>query len=339
MSEGTLGASSARNTWPTSSCCPSTGGNCCQARSSFRSRQTRAMGRRAGQEGGKHPRRPLAGMVRRWAGCAPRLARRRMFGLSATAWAKASMQRWQRSALRAGRSRQHRSPVVGATAPSTEPPAKTCGPAPTGRTPRAVRRRRRTVGTPTRLSSWLHTRPGRVCTGGTARGHGSPQVAWDAPLASGCCGVPGPRHLARGRELGTDEGRARVGVDLQGRGLLAPLPQGFSGGEASRWPGRLRQSGPSLGGARQGLAWRHVQVQQGVQAPPGVAGAPGADGRARAPEPLGYVPAGRGLSAGQAGEHLAPWFLPAVMVTWYALLEGLCLFAQDRSGVAQSLLS
>ena len=60
---------------------------------------------------------------------------------------------------------------------------------------------------------------------------------------------------------------------------------------------------------------------------------------ARAPEPLGHVPAARGLSAGQAGEHLAPWFLPAVMVTWYALLEGLCLFAQDRSGVAQSLLS
>jgi hypothetical protein len=106
-----------------------------------------------------------------------------------------------------------------------------------------------------------------------------------------------------------------VVVDIQVIGLLDPLPQRFIGGKAGGLPERLLKSGQYIRGERQGLAWWHVQVQQGFQATPSVAGEPVADGIAMDPEQLGHVPAGLGLSAGQEVEHLEPWFLATVTFT------------------------
>jgi hypothetical protein len=48
------------------------------------------------------------------------------------------------------------------------------------------------------------------------------------------------------------------------------------------------------------------------------------------PEPLGHVPAGLGLAAGQEVEQLEPCLLTPVMCTLSALLEGCCIVGNDR---------
>ncbi len=168
-----VAAASARRSVARSSGWASRVGNWSQASASLRSRQTRAIGLSSGPYGGQDTRRTCSGMVSWWAVWAPLLSRSRRFRRSGKAWANRSMQSWKFSACREGRAKQKRSALVGAPAPSTENHAKTCWLAPTGGTPQAVRRRRRTVSRPTRRSSWLKTRTGRLCSTGMRRSSGS----------------------------------------------------------------------------------------------------------------------------------------------------------------------
>jgi hypothetical protein len=141
-----------------------------------------------------------------------------------------------------------------------------CGITPTGWTPEAVSRRRCTVNKPSRLSPWLNTRTGRVVVGGMTRGSRSWQVAWNSGMAAGFFCVTGPRHLELRLKARPHDGVERVLVDVQVRGLCNPLTQFDRGGEASGLPEHLLQRGQHIRRKRQGLASRHVQRQQGVQA-------------------------------------------------------------------------
>jgi hypothetical protein len=93
------------------------------------------------------------------------------------------------------------------------------------------------------------------------------------------------------------------------------------------------------GGGREGLARRHVQRQQGVQATRGVDGEPAAPGLARPHQELGHVPACLRWPAGQPLEPLAPWFLAAIMCMLYALPQGCYIFGQEGDGVSHRRLS
>jgi hypothetical protein len=134
-------------------------------------------------------------------------------------------------------------------------------------------------------------------------------------MASRFFGVTGPGHFELGFELGAHNGVAGMRVDIQVVGLLNPLTQGRIGGKTSRVPANLLPRGQHVWRERQGLAGRHVQIQQGVQAARFLAREPVADGIAVAPQERGHVPAGLGLLAGQPIEPLEPWSRAPVMVT------------------------
>jgi hypothetical protein len=134
-------------------------------------------------------------------------------------------------------------------------------------------------------------------------------------MASGFFGVTGPRHFELGVEGGADNGGEGVGVDVQVVSLLNPLAHCLMGGKASGLPGNLLQRGQYVWREGQGLAGRHVHLQQGRHAARVVAREPVAAGMAVDPQELGHVPACRGLPVGQPIEHLEPWLLAPVMFT------------------------
>jgi hypothetical protein len=141
--------------------------------------------------------------------------------------------------------------------------------------------------------------------------------------------VAGPRHLELGLEFGPDDRVERVIVDVQLLGLLNPLPQRFVGRKAGGLPARLFHGGQYSRGEREGLASRHVQGQQGVQATRFVDGEPVATGMVMNTQELGHVPAGLSLPAGQPIEHLEPWFLATIMCMLEALSQGGPIFGNE----------
>jgi hypothetical protein len=150
--------------------------------------------------GGRQPHGPpRVGPRQARRGGAPRVAKRRRGTLAGNAGAQASPTSWQLAAGSSGHARPHRAPVVGAPAPQLAPPAQGGWAVPTGGTPAAGRRRRRTVSPPTRLSPWRHTRTGRGCAAGMARCRCACPLACHAGTASGGVGVTGPRDRPCGR--------------------------------------------------------------------------------------------------------------------------------------------
>src|SRR5919109_4574251 len=96
-----------------------------------------------------------------------------------------------------------------------------------GCTPRAVRRRRRTVNKPKRLSSWLNTRTGRVFAGGITCWRRSPQAAWNAGIASRFFCVTRPGRFELGFEAGAHQGIERFVFDGDPMRLPHPLAEGL----------------------------------------------------------------------------------------------------------------
>src|ERR671914_1548253 len=94
---------------------------------------------------------------------------------------------------------------------------------PTGWTPQAVNRRRRTVSKPNRLSSWLNTRTGRRFSRGMARCRRSRHVAWNSRMAVGFFCVAGARHFKLGPEARAHEGVERLVLDLHPMRLPDPV--------------------------------------------------------------------------------------------------------------------
>ena len=125
--------------------------------------------------------------------------------------------------------------------------------------------------------------------------------------------MAGPRPLELGLKFGTDDRVERVVVDVQRVRLLNPPAQRCVGRKAGGLSKRLFNGRQHSWGKREGLASRHVQGQQGVQAGGGVAREPVADGLAMHPQELGHGQAALRLPAGQPRAHLEPWLLTAVM--------------------------
>ena len=158
-------------------------------------------------------------------------------------------------------------------------------------------------------------------------------------MASGFFGVTRARDLQRGLEPRPYEGVERVIVDLQMRRLLDPWAQGFIGGKPGRWPeGRLDRR-PHIGGQREGLASRYMEMPHGLQAASRVAPAPVADGLAVDSQALGHLQAGLSWPTGQHRQHLEPWLLATITFLWEPLLEDVRILSHDRSGFAPRLLS
>jgi hypothetical protein len=152
-------------------------------------------------------------------------------------------------------------------------------------------------------------------------------------------GGSGAWALALGLEPGAHDGGARVRVNRQRTGLLAPWPSPCRGGAPGRLPEGLRHGGHPPWGPRGGRASRDSDRQQSLQAPRCIEGEPVADGGAMPPQELGHLPAALRLPTGQEGAHLAPWCLTTIMFTLSALLKRVCRFGHERSRCVPRLLS
>src|SRR5262245_37818191 len=167
---------------------------------------------------------------------------------------------------------------------------------PIGWTPQAVRRRRRTVNKPNRLSSWLKTRRGREFSVGIACWSCLRQVAWNCAIASGFFCVARPRHLEFGLEPGAHDGVERVILDIEVHRLLDPLSEGLIGGKAFLSPqGRLDRSKHGRRD-RERLASGHVAIEQGSETARLVERQPTSDGITMDAQQVGHLLAGVGLT-------------------------------------------
>ena len=204
--------------------CPSRGGQWRQARASWRSRQPRALGCRSGAEDGTHTRRTVAGQGRRWAVWAPLEARRRRGRRAGTACAHRWRTRGTVSAGRLGRAQKHRSPGLGATAPSPSHPGKTGG------------------------------TPGAAAWGGRDARAGGVPARWPGRPGSRQ-GGRGAGHFPRGREACADPRVPRGVLALHPRRRPPPAPPG------RRWPTRPARGS---WGVRPPQPARHVWARVGV---------------------------------------------------------------------------
>jgi hypothetical protein len=190
-----------------------------------------------------------------------------------------------------------------------------------GCTPRAVRRRRRTVSSPKRLSAWLHPVTGRVLASGIAACTCSAHAAWQVATAAGFLCVARPWKRERGRAAFAHEGGAWFVRDPHVMRALHPLPQFFGRTKAGWVPQCLRAAREDGWRERRGVTKGRVDREEGRCAARLVPCHPASDRSATHAQPVRYVVARGGVSAREQREQRAARVCTSIMVTRPALLQ------------------
>jgi hypothetical protein len=190
-----------------------------------------------------------------------------------------------------------------------------------GCTPRAVRRRRRTVSSPKRLASWLNPLTGRVWASGLAACTGSAHAAWQVATASGFCWVARPWHRERGLAALAHAGGAWLVRDPPVLRALHPRPQCFVRTKAGWVPPCLLEARADVWRERRWVTTGLVDREEGRCAARLVQGHPASDTSATHAQHVRSVVARGGVSAREQLEQLEARVFTSILVTLQALLQ------------------